>query len=178
MPLYLDCLSQDTPVDTFKCSGGIGFDRLQSFFFEDSQELQTKHLAATVIATIDDIVVGYITYTLGAFTLEWADIQKMSLESQASEKLPGVMIHYLAVADGHRHQGIGTLLVNYLLSLVYEARQDLPCRILSVEAYDDAIAFYTKFGFEPACAAAQWQTDDPDEETPRCTLMLADLGPR
>jgi GNAT superfamily N-acetyltransferase len=178
MTIELTWLDIDTPVDTFKCTGGVGFDTLVSFLHDDAIGLQTEHLANTIVAMDGQAVVGYMSYGLRSLTLQWEDAERMDMEHQPSDQVPGAAIYYLAVADGYRRQGIGSLLVDYLFQLVSDLRDSFPCRIISVEAFQDAEGFYSRNQFYEACPASQWIADNQDDgDAPPCVLMLADLGP-
>ncbi len=181
MAVELDFLDENTPVGTFRCSGGVGLSALQEFLQQHALESREKHLIATVVAVEDEIVVGYIAYRLTTLTLQYGDHQRLDVDFDLAQAAPGVEITYLAVADGCRGQGIGTLLMEYLLKLVFELQQRFPCRVLSVVAYQDAIPFYAGFGFEKAAVEAQWYqgvnegTENEVDDSPPLTYMYADL---
>ena len=90
--------------------------------------------------------------------------RKRFVQAKRFRGYPAVKIGRLAVLDTLRNMGLGSLLLDFIKSYFVKTRRT-GCRFLTVDAYRDAVGFYTKNGFVKF-------NDDSDSNT---CLMYYDL---
>jgi GNAT superfamily N-acetyltransferase len=138
-------LRQEDDRSTFSC----GQPELDRFFSHYAGQNQFKlHLAVTYVAAMDDRILGFATVTVGS-------VERRTLPSKRlRRRLPGYPLPVLRLARlgvDKRAQGLGVgrALLRHVLSLALNQRESLGCIGVVTDAKPDAVAFYTRYGFEP-----------------------------
>jgi GNAT superfamily N-acetyltransferase len=62
-------------------------------------------------------------------------------------RVPGLLIGQLGVDAQFERNNIGSMLIDYCISLAMEIKRYAACRIIYVESFDDAVEFYKKPNF-------------------------------
>lgn len=171
----ISALTEHSPIDTFICSGDPANDALQRFLYTSAVRAQTLHLAHTTIATLNNNVIGYITYGIDSLDIGADDAKAIGL--QADDEVPVLQIFYLAIANGYRNRGIGSLLMDNVFEAVDYLQEKLACRLLVVTAYRAARSYYEKYRFKAASEATQYRTGARNSGigATACTYMYLDL---
>lgn len=143
-------LESDTPRKPFDC----GNDDLNEFFMEDSKGHSNELLAVTYAFETQDETIAY--YCVANDSIRESDTSKRKFRKIILDKLhhgkryrshPAVKIGRFAVSNKHKKQGVGTMLMDYIKGN-FIINNKTGCRFITVDAYDDAIEFYLKKGFD------------------------------
>lgn len=129
-------------------SGEIEIDR---FFLKFAGQNQFKHRIGSTYVAIESTsqqIVGYATVSVGSMNVHELDVSEFS--QFPYYPLPIVRVARLGVDRRFQSQGIGKELLQRMLYLAMEIEELAGCIGVFVDAKEDAIAFYAKYGFEVA----------------------------
>jgi GNAT superfamily N-acetyltransferase len=122
---------------------------LDRFFHHYAGQNQFKlHLAVSYVALVKGRLAGFATVSAGS-------LQRKSFPSaRMRRRLPGyplpvVRLARLAVDQRAQGLGVGSALLRHVLALALEQRESLGCVGVVTDAKPEALAFYTRYGFEP-----------------------------
>lgn len=165
MRVNIGRLDKDHDRATFDC----GDPELNRYLRTFAGQNQFKHFVGTTyVATEPDqplIIVGY--YTLAATSIPFHSLDEFpDLRKLPYKDVPAVLLARLAVSEQFQSQGIGHQLLGDAIKRTLELTQIIGCRCLIVDAYPDAVSWYSKFGIVPL------GSDPADSPTRR---MLLDL---
>lgn len=127
-------------------SGDIEIDR---FFIKFAGQNQFKHkIGVTYLAIDSDTqkILGYTTVSSSSLNIDRLDISEF--KKLPNYPLPILRIARLGVDIHYQGQGIGKKLLREMLYLALELEELVGCVGVFVDAKDDAIDFYRKYGFE------------------------------
>ncbi len=127
-------------------SGDIEIDR---FFIKFAGQNQFKHKIGVTYLAIDSEtqkILGYVTVSSSSLNIDGLDISE--LKKLPNYPLPILRIARLGVDSRYQNQGIGKKLLREMLYLALELEQLVGCIGIFVDAKDNAINFYKKYGFE------------------------------
>lgn len=166
----------DTELSAF--SFCCGDEDLNDFFFNDSKPYLKIHLATTHFFLDGEKVVAFFSIShdslrherdlLGS-RREYKDFKKeeMGLPFQAYHTdIPAVKVGRLGISTEYQRMGFGSQLLDFIKYSVYDKRF-AGCRLITVDAYNDAVGFYKKNKFTDLL-----QT----QENAHTTLMYYDLN--
>ena len=125
-----------------------GQPELDYFFHRYAGQNQFRHhIGVTYIAIAEDeeAILGYATVATGS--IETDDIPEAS-KLPINYPLPILRLGRLAVSMTAQGQGIGRQLLLYVLELALEQKGLVGCVGVFVDAKQDAIPFYEKYGFQ------------------------------
>jgi GNAT superfamily N-acetyltransferase len=90
-----------------------------------------------------------MTLLADAVVLETKERKRLALSATDHPTVPALKIARLAVARDFRaaHRGTGTALVAIAYALAIDLADRVGCRLLTVDAYPDSVAFYERLGF-------------------------------
>ena len=129
-------------------SGEIEIDR---FFLKFAGQNQFKHKIGNTYVAIDresETILGYATISVGSLNIDGLDIKEF--KKFPNYPLPIVRVARLGVDERFQSQGIGRKLMQKMLYLAIEIEELVGCVGLFVDAKEDAVTFYEKYGFEVA----------------------------
>ncbi len=129
----------------FEC----GDDDLNGFLRDDALRLQERNTVATYLAFYYGELVGYISLMVDAVVLETKERKNLRLNHADHPVLPALKVARLATTRAFRETtgGLGTMLMRFAVARGYEIADAAGCRLLTLDAYPDAIAFYEALGF-------------------------------
>ncbi len=135
-----------TPADDR--AGSVSADEdLDRFFHQYAGQNQFRHhVGVTYIATDDESIFGYVT--VSASSIEIADLPRRLVKSLPAYPLPVLRIARLATSRESRGMGVGTLLLRSALQLALGMAEGLGCVGVVVDAKEQAVSFYERYGFE------------------------------
>ena len=119
---------------------------LDRFFHKFAGQNQFRHyVGVTYVAVDDGRVLGFATVAPGHIEID-------GLPAAARKKLPRyplpvLRLARLAVDQSIRGQGLGSLLLRFVLQLARRMADDYGCVGIVVDAKTDALDFYAKYGF-------------------------------
>ena len=128
------------------CSGDIEIDR---FFIKFAGQNQFKHKIGTTYVAIDinsNNILGYATISVGSMNIEGLEVNEF--KKFPNYPLPIVRVARLGVDKHFQSQGIGRKLMQKMLYLAIEIEELVGCIGIFVDAKEDAVSFYKKYGFE------------------------------
>jgi hypothetical protein len=136
-------------VAAFSC----GDADLDDFVRTDALQLQGERMVATYVARASRAgnvaVVGYVSVLVDAIVLQGPERKKMKVKT-GHPIVPALKIARLGVtSDRQRSVGIGTTLVAFAHYVGVSLGESVGCRLLTVDAYPQSVAFYERLGFVP-----------------------------
>ena len=149
-------------------SGEIEIDR---FFVKFAGQNQFKHKIGTTYVAVDTesrTILGYATVSVGSMNIDGLDIQEFT--KFPNYPLPIVRVARLGVDSRFQSQGVGRKLMQKMLHLSMEIEELAACIGIFVDAKEDAVAFYEKYGFEVVPV-----TNGEMEVKPTPTLMYLSM---
>ena len=151
------------PTDERKTfhSGNMDLDR---FFIRYAGQNQFRHhLGTTYVAVDNETIQGFAT--VAAAHIEVADLPKAIRSRFPQYPLPVLRLVRLAVDQSFQGLGIGRALLKYIFYLAWEMSANFGCVGVVVDAKPEAIAFYSRYGFEKL-EVIQGKLGDRPEPTP------------
>ena len=127
-------------------SGDIEIDR---FFIKFAGQNQFKHKIGTTYVAVDSVtqkILGYATVSVSSLSVQ--DIKIDEFKKLPNYPLPILRVARLGVDRRYQSKGIGAKLLKAMLYLAIELKDMLGCVGVFVDAKDDAVGFYKKYGFE------------------------------
>ncbi|MBN1961587.1 MAG: GNAT family N-acetyltransferase [Deltaproteobacteria bacterium] len=126
-------------------SGNIELDH---FFRKFAGQNQFRHhIGATYVAIENVKIVGYATIAAGHIEIE--NLPKNKRQKLPNYPLPILRLARLAVAKEAQGSGVGRLLLRVVFEIAGNMAKTVGCIGVVVDAKDDAITFYQRYGFEP-----------------------------
>jgi predicted N-acetyltransferase YhbS len=126
-------------------SGHADLDR---FFTRYAGQNQFRlHIGTTYVAASDGgEVVGYVT--VAACSIEVAGMPKKLAKRFPAYPIPALRLARMAVADGRKRSGVGTLLMKAVFVIARDQAQKTGCAFVAVDAKPGAESYYERWGFE------------------------------
>jgi len=152
--IVLRRLGEDDVVSRFDC----GDEDLNDFIFGDALLYYKVRLATTYVLEDKNTqdTIGY--FSLAHDRISLTDFPSNSAynrfrkqffaQGKMFKSYPALKICRLATDQKYRGDGIGTMMVNMIVTS-YKFDNKAGCRFITVDAYADALPFYYKFGFKP-----------------------------
>ncbi|MEN9580964.1 MAG: hypothetical protein RJA70_3973 [Pseudomonadota bacterium] len=140
-------------VPPFRC----GDDGLDSFLAENAWDYQELGIATTYLATLrtptgeSGILIGYVTLCADAVVLGTGERRQLrpKLGFSHPQVVPALKVARLAVSRERQKTGAGTFLMRLAHALGLGMQSSVGCRLLTVDAYESSLGFYTRLGFQP-----------------------------
>ncbi|MCH8536010.1 MAG: GNAT family N-acetyltransferase [Flavobacteriaceae bacterium] len=148
-------LNQQTKIKSFDC----GDDTLNDFLFNKSKPYSSELLSTTFIIEDEYQTVAYFSIFNDSLKVEEEEFAsknslKRFLKNLVShpkrhlEYFPAIKIGRLAVNKNIKKSGLGKTIINYIIDYALEQNEKCACKLLTVDAYKNSLAFYEKMGFE------------------------------
>lgn len=128
----------------------------------------------TYVAVDGDSILGFVT--VAAASIEVASLPPAARKRLPTYPLPVLRLARLAVDEEAKGQGIGSALLRHAFLLAREMAGRLGCVGVVVDAKEDAMPFYERYGFE-ALDVEAGQLGDRPEPTPMFLEIGAIPGP-
>lgn len=142
-PIEVRPLRQEDDRSAFD-SGNIDLDR---FFRKYAGQNQFRHhIGVTYVACDNDGVVGFAT--VAATHIEIDDLPKTRKKNLPRYPLPVLRLARLAVDRSAQRQGVGKLLLRAVFRIAHQMAETVGCLGVVVDAKQEAIQFYKRYGFE------------------------------
>lgn len=126
-----------------------GNEDLDRFFARYAGQNQFRHHIGTTYVAIapEGAIAGFATVSA-------SEISPASMPAPKRKRLPKypvpvLRLARLAVDDGYKGQGIGSLLLRAVFEIAARMADDMGCIGVVVDAKPEAVAFYDKLGFIP-----------------------------
>ena len=167
-------LTEDYPIKPFDCED----EDLNDFLFNEATPYQKELLATTFVMENDEQTLGYYSLLNDSLQLREdmfaskSQFRKFLRELMPYPKrhlktIPALKIGRLAIDKSFKGKGLGSVIMANIISKCIKMNKEQACRLITVDAYKQAIPFYQKMGFK-------FLTEDDKNDTTR--LMFLDLA--
>lgn len=132
-------------VAMFSC----GDTDLDEFLRDDALRLDAARAARTWLALYESRLVGYITLLCDAIVLETRERKGLTLRHEDHPVIPALKVARLGVSEAFRamHRGVGEALMHFAFATGLSLSARVGCRLLTLDAYAQSVAFYERLGF-------------------------------
>ena len=167
-------LTEGYSIKPFDCED----EDLNDFLFNEATPYQKELLATTFVMENDEQTLGYYSLLNDSLQLREdmfaskSQFRKFLRELMPYPKrhlktIPALKIGRLAIDKSFKGKGLGSVIMANIISKCIKMNKAQACRLITVDAYKQAIPFYQKMGFK-------FLTEDDKNDTTR--LMFLDLA--
>jgi GNAT superfamily N-acetyltransferase len=165
--MEIRALREDDDRSRFR-SGDADLDR---FFQRFAGQNQFKHyVGVTYVAVEEESILGFATITAGQVEIE--NLPAPLRKKLPRYPLPVLRMARLAVDESARGQGLGRLLLRFVLKIASRMGREYGCIGVVVDAKPRAVEFYAKMGFIPL-EAVEGRSDARPQPLPMFLSMRA-----
>ena len=168
-------VSDQTIIKPFDC----GDEDLNSFLFTKSIPYAKELLATTYILEDENETVAFFSIFNDIIRVEDLEFASKSVikrflsdllphSKRHLKNFPALKIGRLGVSKNHQKKGLGCLILKFIIDIGISKNDHCACKFISVDAYDQSLAFYEKSGF------AYFSANDAGKDTRQ---MYLDLTP-
>jgi len=148
-------LTEDYPIKPFDCED----EDLNDFLFNEAVSYQKELLATTFVMENDKQTLGYYSLLNDSLQLKEemfaskSQFRKFLRELMPYPKrhlktIPALKIGRLAIDKTFKGKGLGSVIMANIISKCIKMNEEQACRLITVDAYKQAIPFYQKMGFK------------------------------
>ena len=148
-------LTEDYPIKPFDCED----EDLNDFLFNEAVSYQKELLATTFVMENDKQTLGYYSLLNDSLQLKEemftskSQFRKFLRELMPYPKrhlktIPALKIGRLAIDKTFKGKGLGRIIIDTIINHCIDLNEDQACRVITVDAYAQAVNFYHKIGFE------------------------------
>jgi predicted GNAT family N-acyltransferase len=112
-----------------------------------SQDLQRKVAAIFILTGDGKNIAGF--YSLSAHSIQAEDLPRHLAKKLPRFPLPATLLGRMAVSEKLQGQGLGEFLLMDALRKAWLGSKQIASLAVTVDAKENAVAFYLKFGFIP-----------------------------
>ena len=167
-------LTEGYSIKPFDCED----EDLNDFLFNEATPYQKELLATTFVMENEEQTLGYYSLLNDSLQLREdmfaskSQFRKFLRELMPYPKrhlktIPALKIGRLAIDKSFKGKGLGSVIMANIISKCIKMNKEQACRLITVDAYKQAIPFYQKMGFK-------FLTEDDKNDTTR--LMFLDLA--
>lgn len=122
---------------------------LDAFLQSDALRLQERAVIQVSLARYEGELAGYVALLADIVILQTGERKKLKLGYEDPPPVPAVKIGRLAVSADFRkrYRGLGRAMVAFSFNTALQVSRDVGCRLLTVDAYAQSVAFYELLGF-------------------------------
>ena len=148
-------LTEDYPIKPFDCED----EDLNDFLFNEAVPYRKELLATTFVMENDKQTLGYYSLLNDSLQLKEemftskSQFRKFLRELVPYPKrhlktIPALKIGRLAIDKTFKGKGLGRVIIDTIINHCIDLNEDQACRVITVDAYAQAVNFYHKIGFE------------------------------
>ena len=148
-------LTEDYPIKPFDCED----EDLNDFLFNEAVSYQKELLATTFVMENDKQTLGYYSLLNDSLQLKEemftskSQFRKFLRELMPYPKrhlktIPALKIGRLAIDKTFKGKGLGSVIMANIISRCIKMNEEQACRLITVDAYKQAVPFYQKRGFK------------------------------
>ena len=122
---------------------------LDDFLRTDAGRLQAQNVVRSFVAIYEGELVGYVALLVDAVELKPSERKKLALHFRDHPIVPALKIARIRVSKDFRarHRGVGEALMYYAYSSAHDLAERVGCRLPTLDACTESIAFYQRLGF-------------------------------
>ncbi|GHT57307.1 N-acetyltransferase [Bacteroidia bacterium] len=141
-------LELNTDIKSFESED----EELNDFLLNDAKNYLAQMLAVTYLIETDAETIAYFCLSNDNIRREvdmdtWKKINRKVPNNKRKGAYPAVKIGRLAVSKKYARNGFGKRMINMVKQMYLETNQRTGCRFISVDAYGNALDFYSRNGF-------------------------------
>src|SRR5580700_3258295 len=153
MAIVIRRLGEDDEVENFDC----GDDALNNYLKRNAWTNQQKISIGVSYVALDE---NAPLFVLGYFTLAMASVPRDAFPKKYVRGLPPydlplILLARLAVDRRFAGRGIGHALISEALRISLRVADEVGCRCIITDAYQNRVSWYARYGFVPIQGAAQ-----------------------
>ena len=148
-------LTENHSIKPFDCED----DDLNEFLFEEAIPYRKEKLATTFVVENNEHTLGYYSLLNDSLQLKEemftskSQFRKFLRELMPYPKrhlktIPALKIGRLAIDKTFKGKGLGSVIMANIISKCIKMNQEQACRLITVDAYKQAVPFYQKMGFK------------------------------
>ena len=148
-------LTEDYPIKPFDCED----EDLNDFLFNEAVSYQKELLATTFVMENDKQTLGYYSLLNDSLQLKEemftskSQFRKFLRElipypKRHLKTIPALKIGRLAIDKTFKGKGLGSVIMANIISRCIKMNEEQACRLITVDAYKQAVPFYQKMGFK------------------------------
>ena len=148
-------LTENHSIKPFDCED----DDLNEFLFEEAIPYRKEKLATTFVVENNERTLGYYSLLNDSLQLREdmftskSQFRKFLRELMPYPKrhlktIPALKIGRLAIDKTFKGKGLGSVIMANIISKCIKMNQEQACRLITVDAYKQAVPFYQKMGFK------------------------------
>ena len=148
-------LTENHSIKPFDCED----DDLNEFLFQEAIPYRKEKLATTFVVENNERTLGYYSLLNDSLQLrEDMFISKSQFRKFLRElvpypkrhlkTIPALKIGRLAIDKTFKGKGLGSVIMANIISKCIKMNQEQACRLITVDAYKQAVPFYQKMGFK------------------------------
>ena len=148
-------LTENHSIKPFDCED----DDLNEFLFEEAIPYRKEKLATTFVVENNERTLGYYSLLNDSLQLKEemftskSQFRKFLRELMPYPKrhlktIPALKIGRLAIDKTFKGKGLGSVIMANIISKCIKMNQEQACRLITVDAYKQAVPFYQKMGFK------------------------------
>ena len=148
-------LTEDYPIKPFDCED----EDLNDFLFNEAVSYQKELLATTFVMENDKQTLGYYSLLNDSLQLKEemfaskSQFRKFLRELMPYPKrhlktIPALKIGRLAIDKTFKGKGLGSVIMANIISRCIKMNEEQACRLITGDAYKQAVPFYQKMGFK------------------------------
>ena len=126
-------------------------EELRSFLIEDAMKNQELLISTTYLwfYTKTDQLVAYTTLLSDSLRVKETELEKAFIDKGILYKsLPALKIGRLCVDERFINRGIGTIIIEFSMSIGIEIGKKVGCRFVVLDSKKEALEFYERLGFQ------------------------------
>ena len=148
-------LTENHSIKPFDCED----DDLNEFLFQEAIPYRKEKLATTFVVENNERTLGYYSLLNDSLQLREdmftskSQFRKFLREFMPYPKrhlktIPALKIGRLAIDKTFKGKGLGSVIMANIISKCIKMNQEQACRLITVDAYKQAVPFYQKMGFK------------------------------
>ena len=148
-------LTENHSIKPFDCED----DDLNEFLFEEAIPYRKEKLATTFVVENNERTLGYYSLLNDSLQLREdmftskSQFRKFLRELVPYPKrhlktIPALKIGRLAIDKTFKGKGLGSVIMANIISKCIKMNEEQACRLITVDAYKQAVPFYQKMGFK------------------------------
>ena len=148
-------LTENHSIKPFDCED----DDLNEFLFQEAIPYRKEKLATTFVIENNERTLGYYSLLNDSLQLREdmftskSQFRKFLRELMPYPKrhlktIPALKIGRLAIDKTFKGKGLGSVIMANIISKCIKMNQEQACRLITVDAYKQAVPFYQKMGFK------------------------------
>jgi GNAT superfamily N-acetyltransferase len=132
---------------------GLNFDcgdeELNEFLFDNSIDHMKSEISIVYLLKYKKEIVGYFALSTDSIKITKGDRKKIKeIYGISYPYYPAIKVGRLAIDKNYKRNGIGTMIIDYVMGLVSKLRSDVGIRYLAVDSYSESQKFYENNDFK------------------------------